>query len=119
MVMRACSICGRAHSNRGGRCDLHKIPARTGTYSRNAAKVRANATVCHICGKGFTAADPAVADHVYPRGYGGSDDLSNLRPAHRSCNGRKGASLGNYHGRDLYSGGFPTRADRVRPAGLL
>ena len=65
--------------------------------------MRASATICHICGKGFTAADPPVADHLHPRGYGGSDDLANLAPAHRSCNGRRGAQLGNAGG--LYPGG--------------
>jgi 5-methylcytosine-specific restriction endonuclease McrA len=102
-MRKACVICGRPHGNRGARCELHAIPARTGTYSRNAALVRATATVCHLCGQPFTADDPAVADHVVPRGVGGSDDLTNLRAAHRSCNGRKGAELGNIGG--LYPGG--------------
>ena len=30
-------------------------------------------------------------DHIVPRSRGGSDDLSNLQPAHRICNLRKGA----------------------------
>jgi 5-methylcytosine-specific restriction endonuclease McrA len=94
-ALKTCGVCGRPHPNRGGRCDQHKIPARTGTYSRNAAKVRATAIICHICGEGFTDPnDPPVADHVVPRGVGGSDNVSNLRAAHRSCNGRKGQGLG-------------------------
>ena len=93
MTRKVCSICGTPHVNRGARCDVHKIPARTGTYSRNAAKVRASALTCHICGKGFTDPnDPPVADHIVTRGLGGSDDPANLASAHRSCNGRKGAS---------------------------
>jgi 5-methylcytosine-specific restriction endonuclease McrA len=102
MVMRTCSVCGRPHRNKGGRCDLHRIPPRSGTYSRNAAKVRATATLCHLCGLPFTDADSPVADHVIPRGIGGSDHLDNLKPAHRSCNGKKGATLGNAGG--LYRG---------------
>jgi len=44
-----------------------------------------------------------TVDHVLPRSLGGSDDLANLRPAHRRCN----LSRGNRPGR-------PT--GRVRPA---
>ena len=98
MIRKVCSICGTPHGNRGARCDVHKIPARTGTYSRNAAKVRASATVCYLCGQPFSADDPPVADHIVPRGLGGSDDPANLAPVHRSCNGRKGAELGNIGG---------------------
>src|SRR6266545_2436673 len=94
MLLRACSIRGRPGPT--SRCDRHpKPPKRTGSYTRNAAKVRAAATICHLCGKPFDDPnDPPVADHVLPREAGGSDDLSNLRPAHRSCNGRKGATIG-------------------------
>jgi 5-methylcytosine-specific restriction endonuclease McrA len=45
--------------------------------------------VCHLCGGPFTTEDPPVADHVLPRAYGRSDDLSNLAPP----TGRKGAQL--------------------------
>jgi 5-methylcytosine-specific restriction endonuclease McrA len=91
-ILKACIICGRPGPT--GRCDLHpKSPKRSGSYTRNAAKVRAAATACHICGGAFTADDPAVADHVRPRAFGGSDSLSNLAAAHRSCNGRKGSQI--------------------------
>lgn len=40
---------------------------------------------CHLCGQpGAT-----TADHVIPRSKGGSDDITNLRPAHHWCNGQR------------------------------
>jgi 5-methylcytosine-specific restriction endonuclease McrA len=39
---------------------------------------------------------PQFADHVIPRAFGGSDHISNLAAAHRSCNGRKGATMPNW-----------------------
>ncbi|NHP18416.1 HNH endonuclease [Rhodococcus sp. IC4_135] len=43
---------------------------------------------CHLCGK---ATPPATtADHIIPRSRGGADTLSNLRPAHQSCNSARG-----------------------------
>jgi 5-methylcytosine-specific restriction endonuclease McrA len=97
-ILKACIVCGQPSPT--GRCVLHpKPPNRTGTYTRNAAKVRAAAVLCHICGEGARADDPWVADHLVPRIYGGPDDLSNLRAAHRSCNGRRGASLEGVGGR--------------------
>jgi 5-methylcytosine-specific restriction endonuclease McrA len=96
-ILKVCSFpgCGRVCETPGtNRCALHPKPhKRSGTYTRNAAKVRAQAVTCWICGDGPRADDPWVADHVTPRMYGGSDNISNLRAAHRSCNGRRGASL--------------------------
>lgn len=43
-------------------------------------------TTCHLCGRpGAT-----TADHLIPRAKGGADVLANLRPAHSSCNSRRG-----------------------------
>jgi len=47
---------------------------------------------CWICGcegSWTDPADPLTADHVTPRSLGGGADL---RPAHMSCNRRRGAS---------------------------
>jgi 5-methylcytosine-specific restriction endonuclease McrA len=97
-VLRSCSYpgCGRTvhHPPGSNRCPLHPKPhKRSGSYTRAAKQVRATATVCWLCGKPFTPDDPPVADHVTPRMYGGSDRIENLRAAHRSCNGRRGARL--------------------------
>lgn len=45
-------------------------------------------------------------DHVLPRSRGGSDDLANLRPAHRRCNLSRGNRLATaaQHGRRAESG---------------
>lgn len=41
--------------------------------------------ICHLCGRpGAT-----TRDHLIPYSHGGTDDLGNLRPAHRSCNSRR------------------------------
>ncbi|MFE6498134.1 HNH endonuclease [Streptomyces sp. NPDC057748] len=45
---------------------------------------------CFYCGGRFTDADPCEVEHVRPRAAGGRDELSNLVPAHRSCNHLKG-----------------------------
>lgn len=62
--------------------------SRTGNrrYRRNRAIVLAKSDVCHLCGK--PGAD--TADHVVPYAYGGTDDVSNLRPAHKRCNSKRG-----------------------------
>ena len=46
-------------------------------------------TVCWLCGG--DGAD--TADHVIPRSKGGDNSTENGRPAHRSCNSRKGDRL--------------------------
>jgi 5-methylcytosine-specific restriction endonuclease McrA len=71
-----------------------KPPKRTGSYSRAAAKIRAAAEACWLCGGSFdNPDDPPVADHIVRRAYGGSDDITNLAAAHRSCNGRRGQRM--------------------------
>jgi 5-methylcytosine-specific restriction endonuclease McrA len=55
--------------------------------------VLANSFACAICGRAFTPADPAVADHIVPHSMGGSDHASNLRAVHKSCNAKRGNRL--------------------------
>jgi 5-methylcytosine-specific restriction endonuclease McrA len=45
---------------------------------------------CYLCGQGVDSADPFQIEHVMSRAHGGSDDLTNLRLAHGSCNRAKG-----------------------------
>jgi 5-methylcytosine-specific restriction endonuclease McrA len=59
----------------------------SGQYRKRAAEVRASALVCHLCGEGARLADPWVADHINPASHG---NTAELKPAHRSCNGRRG-----------------------------
>lgn len=47
---------------------------------------------CYLCGQGQDADDPFEIEHVIPRAAGGSDDIENLKLAHRSCNRAKGTS---------------------------
>lgn len=70
-------------------------------HGRNASKMLRRVLseygwVCHICGlsidpeaKPRTPGYP-TADHIIPRSHGGSNTLDNLRPAHWSCNSRRG-----------------------------
>lgn len=58
--------------------------------AQNRRILLANATHCHICGQPARHDDPLEADHITPVSRGGSDEFSNLRPAHRSCNRRRG-----------------------------
>lgn len=54
-------------------------------------------TVCWLCHLDIDLALPRMApggftiDHFVPRSKGGTDDISNLRPAHRECNLRRSA----------------------------
>jgi len=59
-------------------------------YARNRRILLADNPPCTYCGR---LAD--TADHIMPHALGGSNDLSNLTPACRSCNSSRGAKLGN------------------------
>jgi 5-methylcytosine-specific restriction endonuclease McrA len=93
--LRACVQCGvPCH---GSRCPAHALPPRDRARAsqKMLRQIAASATHCAICGEGPRPGDPFVAHHVVPRAHHGSDDPSNLAGAHASCNGRKGAHLGN------------------------
>ena len=68
-------------ANRGGRSKYG------GAHQRGGRAVRANATVCWLCGSGPIPDDPWQADHIQQgdrqTGWGP------LAPAHRSCNIRR------------------------------
>lgn len=76
-----CTTCERDYQRRRNA----NRPQYAGSHDRRAAEVRANATVCWLCGEGPRPDDPWQADHVIP-----ADPRSELRPAHRSCNARRG-----------------------------
>ncbi|WP_106212495.1 HNH endonuclease [Kineococcus rhizosphaerae] len=62
----------------------------TWAWRKLRARVLAKSDVCHLCGR--PGADEV--DHVIPIARGGALlDEANCRPAHRSCNRRKGAKL--------------------------
>ena len=75
-TLRACIQCGRPSQN--------AIRAFVATIIH-----------CALCGQGPRPNDPFVCDHIIPRAHGGTDDPTNWQGAHRSCNGRKGARIGN------------------------
>ena len=104
--LKPCIKCGTLSKNNV--CDVHlaEIKARDnargnarkartnqygGAYKRLAKIIRETAEVCYICGQGWRPNDPFEADHLQP----GSEvySLSQLAPAHRSCNIARGKKL--------------------------
>lgn len=85
---RACRI-------RRNRASCH----RTAAVGRWRVVCERDGYVCWLCGEEIDLAlrapdkRSATADHVVPLARGGSDDLSNLRPAHFACNSRRGARI--------------------------
>lgn len=55
-----------------------------------AALLLRDGSSCYLCEQCADQDDPLEIEHVKPRAAGGSDDLPNLRLAHRSCNQVKG-----------------------------
>lgn len=43
-------------------------------------------SLCHLCLKSIETQEEYSVDHIIPRSKGGTNDLDNLRPAHRKCN---------------------------------
>lgn len=64
--------------------------------------------LCFLCSKPFNQKESPTLDHWYPKSLGGSDELSNLRLAHKTCNTRKSDSIPNEDGT------IPVRPPKVR-----
>lgn len=87
-------------------------PRRRATIPREVrlAVYERDGWLCWLCGQLVGRAsrggyDPQVAslDHVLPVSLGGSDDLANLRCAHRACNVLRGADRGPAPGSPVYA----------------
>jgi hypothetical protein len=89
---------------------------RTRRHQRHREQVmRANTGMCHICGQGGADA----IDHIVPVAWGGSDDISNLAPAHTSCNSSRGDAAPpawTYTRPSMWLPGFGPRAPGGAPA---
>jgi 5-methylcytosine-specific restriction endonuclease McrA len=58
-----------------------------------AAILEAHGMWCHICGYDIDSLAVLQFDHVIPLALGGPHTQANIRPAHASCNVRKGAKI--------------------------
>ncbi len=92
----ACRDCGRpSPTRRCAACTARKpTPTRSTTrhtggarYRKARLKILAADDTCHLCG--LPGAN--TLDHVLPVARGGTNAEENLRPAHSTCNKRKGA----------------------------
>jgi hypothetical protein len=116
MRRQPCLNCGAPTTN-GPRCTncATVTPGYDSEYQRNRAIVLATPGPCWLCGEGDRDGDPFTADHVTALELGGTNRLSNLAKAHRSCNSRRGQQLGG----GCQPGGSEMRGLRARayPAG--
>jgi len=90
----------------------HETPAFLSARRYWAPLVASGVVVCHLCGvlipgrgsrgrgrgegvggKGVGVSPPWHLDHLVPRALGGTDDASNLHPAHARCNTQAGGRL--------------------------
>ena len=95
VTLRACTSCGRIKQHRQ-RCAYCPPPTsyRGAQYQQARAQTLREEHTCWICGDPARPGDPLTADHLVPVSKQGSSERHNLRAAHRSCNGRRGAQGG-------------------------
>jgi 5-methylcytosine-specific restriction endonuclease McrA len=89
------------------RAERQKNGSRSGSYKYRARRLNFAPSklaiayiynyTCWICGQlidlslDYNHKSALTLDHVIPLARGGTDDLDNLRPAHRACNSKRGA----------------------------
>ena len=78
-----------------------------GAYQRHAKIVRDNAVTCHLCLDPARVGDPWQADHVEA-----SNPHSELLPAHRSCNTKRGDKTVEQFQKENNIGTSPSRLNR-------
>lgn len=95
--LRVCMVQGCPLLTEGTRCVGHEAehqrrreqrPGRAERHDPAYRRIPSSGT-CHICGQ--PGAD--TKDHVIPLAAGGTNDPTNIRPAHRSCNSKKGYAV--------------------------
>lgn len=104
LTHRACLTCGAPFQPRHPRqrhCPTHHphgraqasptTRAQTTQYDHARQRILATNPHCAICGQ--PGAD--TIDHIIPIAHGGTNTPTNLQPAHRWCNGSKGATPPN------------------------
>jgi 5-methylcytosine-specific restriction endonuclease McrA len=87
-MIKACRQCARL------KCDCSTKPRSGSTRSWRKLRVQAIAIaprrdgllVCGICNRTIPADQTPDVDHYVPLHFGGTDELDNLRVAHRHCN---------------------------------
>ena len=57
---------------------------------RWAIKCNEGELFCFLCGKKINSMNQCNADHWIPKALGGKSTEENLKPAHKSCNSKKG-----------------------------
>jgi len=104
-------------TRKGGTVDLYGSSRWQRTRRQHITAAAARAEPCGLCGKPIDYRidgrhrDGPTVDHIVPTSLGGPMfDWGNLRPAHKSCNGRQGALLVN--GRANRRGRQPLRTNR-------
>ena len=87
------AVAGRSRCQQHGRGD----PRDTADYGHGWQRLRSQVitptTLCAWCHRPGTLTDPLELDHILPHTKGGSNDLSNVQPIHRSGNRAKGGRL--------------------------
>jgi hypothetical protein len=98
-MLRPCLDCGTPTPRT--RCPTHTLPDnrpkpahRRGNFRTRSDRLRATAETCWLCGGGPIPGDPWTADHLIP-----GDPDSELLPAHRTCNSRRGTATPGRGGR--------------------